>query len=222
MIVSPEYQEREFYILEITSTGSFTCWKTCSRRIGSNPQWEEAVLQVLGRARSGHLWKAWSLHMVMSVNSLNKHPSQCTNTESLTKKNKDLSTKDEVLREYQGSWRRHQIPGSQEFTHWCGERSGHCLWSSMELVTLVFRAKEEGVRKRGRWQTQTPLLEERGEEATKVNAAAPRQASSVMRVLRLHSSSFDVTNNFLRKWRSKLSSLISRAHVSLGLGLRSG
>ena len=102
MIVSPEYQEREFYVLEITSTGSFTCWKTCSRRIGSNRQREEAVLQVLGRARSGHLWEGWSLHMVVSVNSLNKHPSQCTNTESLTKKNKDLSTKDEVLREYRG------------------------------------------------------------------------------------------------------------------------
>lgn len=40
--------------------------------------------------------------MVVSVNSLNKNPSQCTNTESLTKKNKDLSTKDEVLREYRG------------------------------------------------------------------------------------------------------------------------
>lgn len=61
------------------------------------------------------------------------------------------------------------------------------LPSSMKHVTQIFRAKMKGVRKRGRWQTQTPPPEESGEEATKGNAAAPRQASSVMSVLRLHS-----------------------------------
>lgn len=61
------------------------------------------------------------------------------------------------------------------------------LPSSMKHFTLIFRAKKEGVRKRGRWQTQTPPPEESREEATKGNAAAPRQASSAMRVLRLHS-----------------------------------
>lgn len=193
----------------------------CSRRIGSNPQREEAVLQVLGRARSGHLWEGWSLHMVVSVSSIISTQASAQTQRAWPRKTKTFRQKMKYLGNI-GGWRRHQIPGSQEFTHWCGERSGHCLWNSMELVTLVFRAKEEGVRKRGRWQTQTPPLEERGEEATKVNAAAPRQASSVTRVLRFHSSSSDVTNNFLRKWWSKLSSLISRAHVSLGLGLRSG
>lgn len=112
-------------------------------------------------------------HCVSIINSLNKHRSQCINTESKSKKDKELLDRRQSTEGVWGGGRRLLLSGSQEFDRWFGEE-GCRLQSSTEHAAPVLRGKG-GARKRGRWQTQTSPPEERGEEAMKGNAAVSRQ-----------------------------------------------